>query len=373
MNTFENEKKMKFIYNYAHLPKNVQLLTDINSAACRLYEKLKGLNINTLNISDYNKRYLGTNFENLLSCLQLYSYILSWALAETEISKNKFTLVDYGGGSGLLSLLAKELGIGTVMYDDIYDVSCKDAEIIGNHIGNTADFYVQGDIEELINFIKKRKINCNAIASYDVIEHIYDIEYFFKKIPFLSNDGLTVVMASGANIFNTRRRRLEIKQQIEAEYLDRQKKWGHKERDCLKSYLKVRKEIISNYLKDINKKLSKKEIDKLARKTRGKRIEDILECVEDYFENGIYPTKPKHPTNTCDPYTGNWMEHLFNPYNLKKILAKKGFKVQILNGYYGYYKNPSKRLIADFFDRSIVLLNKQGIRLAPFYVIYGQK
>jgi len=364
---------MKFIYNFAYLPKNTKLLTDINSAACRLYEKLKVLNIDTLNISDYNKRYLNKRMGNLNSNLQLYSHLLSWALAKTEISKNKFVFVDYGAGIGILSLLAKELGVGTVIYNDIYDVSCKDAETIGNHVGNPADFYVQGDIEELINFIKKANINCNAIASYDVIEHIYDIEIFFKRIPLLSNDGLTIVMASGSNIFNPKRRRLEIKRQIEVEYLDQQKKWGDKERDCRKSYLKVRNEIISNYLRDNNKELSEKEINKLAKKTRGKMIEDILKCVEDYLKKGIYPPEPKHPTNTCDPYTGNWMEHLFNPYILKKILVNSGFKAQILNGYYGYYKKPIKKLAVNFMNRSIVLLNKQGIRLAPFYMVYGRK
>jgi 2-polyprenyl-3-methyl-5-hydroxy-6-metoxy-1,4-benzoquinol methylase len=364
---------MKFIYNYTHLPKNTQLLTNINSAACRLYEKLKVLNINTLNISDYNKRYIGKKFENLISSLQLYSYLLSLTVDKTEIPKNKFTLIDYGGGSGLLSLLAKELGIETVIYNDIYDVSCKDAKIIGKHIGNAADFYIQGEIEELIDFVKKRKINCNAIASYDVIEHIYDIEDFFRKIPLLSNEELTIVMASGANIFNPRRRKLIIKQQREAEYFDRQEKWGHKERDCLKSYLEVRKEIISDYIRDANKKLSEKEIDKLAKKTRGKKTEDILECVEDYFKNGTYPPEPKHPTNTCDPYTGNRTEDLFNPYILKKILDNRGFKARIFSGYYGYYKNPIKQLAANSLNRIIGLLRTQGIRLAPFYIVYGHK
>ncbi|MEJ2355796.1 MAG: hypothetical protein P8Y62_07850 [candidate division WOR-3 bacterium] len=50
---------MKFIYNFAHEPRNVGLLKEIELAACKLYKKLGYLNINELNISDYNKRYLG--------------------------------------------------------------------------------------------------------------------------------------------------------------------------------------------------------------------------------------------------------------------------------------------------------------------------
>ena len=364
---------MKFIYNFTNLPKNTKLLSDINSAARKLYEKLSIVNIDTLNISNYNKRSLGKRLEKLISSLQLYSYLLTWVLVDNEIPRSEFVFVDYGGGIGMLSLLAKELGIGTVIYNDIYDVSCNDAEIIGNHIGNPADFYVLGDIEELITFIKKTKFNCNAISSHDVIEHIYDVANFFKKISLLSNNGLTIAMSSGVNIFNPRRRKLEIKRQIEVEHFDRQKKWGHREIDCLKSYLKVRKDIIVNYLIESKRKLSEKEINKLAKKTRGKRRKDILKCVEDYIGKGIYPIELKHPTNTCDPYTGNWMEHLFNPYILKNILVERGFKSRILNGYYGYYKNPIKMLAVNFMNISITILGKQGIRLAPFYIIYGRK
>ena len=36
-------------------------------------------------------------------------------------------LIDYAGGVGDLSLLAKELGIGTVIYNDISDELAKDA------------------------------------------------------------------------------------------------------------------------------------------------------------------------------------------------------------------------------------------------------
>ena len=59
---------------------------------------------------------------NLTSNLQLYSYILELALNQPDVSINEFTFLDYGSGSGILCLLAKELGIGTVVYNDIYDV-----------------------------------------------------------------------------------------------------------------------------------------------------------------------------------------------------------------------------------------------------------
>ncbi len=89
---------MEFICNYALLPKDRELLRDINSAASRLFNKLKYLDVDSLNISEYNKRYFGGILKELTYSLQLYSYILSWSLAESDILFNKFVFLDYGGG-----------------------------------------------------------------------------------------------------------------------------------------------------------------------------------------------------------------------------------------------------------------------------------
>lgn len=366
-------KNLEFMYDFARLPKDQQLIKNINSSANRLFYKLKSLDIDPLDISDYNKRYFGNKLANLVNHLKLYSYILSLSLANSCIPISKFVFLDYGSGSGMQCLLAKQLGIGTVIYNDIYDVSCHDAKIIAKSIGNEADYYVQGDIDDLIIFFKENNINCNAIASYDVIEHIYDIEYFFKKISLLSNNSLTIVMSSGANCFNPRIRKRLSQEQIEIEYKDRKKEFGHKERDCLKSYRKVRKEIIHKYVSSNDKEIAEKEMIKLVENTRGMIKTDILKCVDEHLKTGNFPPEPNHPTNTCDPYTGNWAERLMNPNNLIKILLKQGFRVEILAGYYGGQSSILKKFLSIPFNIGIYVLKKQGIRLAPFYTIYGRR
>ena len=45
-----------------------------------------------------------------------------------------------------MSLLAVERGFKKVIYSDIYDISCSDAEIIAATIGNKAQHYLCGDI-----------------------------------------------------------------------------------------------------------------------------------------------------------------------------------------------------------------------------------
>jgi ribosomal protein L11 methylase PrmA len=359
------------VFDYAGLPKDRKLLIDIDSAAKRLFNKLKAININTLDTSDYNKSYFGGHISNLTYRLQLYSYILSWSLAKSNVPYNKFVFMDYGGGSGTLSLLARELGIGTVIYTDIYDVSCRDAKFIAESIGNRANHYVCGDIDQVINFLKANSIYCNAIASYDVIEHIYDIEAFFNKLQLVPGKQLRIVMSSGANTFNPGIRKAEMEKQLDVEYKNREKIWGHKERDCLRAYLEVRREMILKHLHKLNKELAKSEVDRLARDTRGLIEGDIEKCIDEYLKTGKFPKAPSHPTNTCDPYTGNWMEHLMDPYKLVAILSKIGFKAEILSGFY----RPSKNIAKRFCKRLLTsyLFKKQGLKFAAFYTVYARR
>lgn len=217
---------------------------DITAAAKRLYDKLSFLDEDQMNISDYSKVQFRNRKANLKNSLNIYSYLLS--LSIINISLEDFCFIDYGGGTGILAMLAKELGIGTVIYNDIYDISCHDAEKLAGAVGNKAEYYIQGDIDEAINFCNSNNIKCSSVASYDVIEHIYDIDAYFKKLYLLSP--ATIVMASGANSFNPFIRRSLMKKAKNAEYEHRDKKYGHKERDSLESYFALRRKIIQEHL-----------------------------------------------------------------------------------------------------------------------------
>jgi len=366
---------MKLMYRCARLPKGEeQLLKNINSAAERLFNKLKSYDVNAVNISDFIKHYFGDKLTCLPANLKLNAYLLALSLAKSETPIDKFIFLDYGGGSGMLSLLAKELGIGTVIYIDINPVCCHDAKEIAKSVGNEADYYICGDIDDVIAFLRGKNISCNAISSFDALEHIYDIEYFLEKLQFLSNNTLTVAVASGANTFNPRMRKELMRRQLIAEYEDKERVWGWDERDCSKALLHARKDIILKYLQSLNRKLDNNEVEKLARNTRGMIKADIQKSVDDYLKTGKLPQEPSHPTNTCDPYTGNWAEHLMDLNNLVRILSNTGFKVELLAGYYsGSSKNMITRSLGGFLNIFISVLKKQGIKISPFFTIYGTK
>ena len=359
---------MKYIYKNAPISIDSELLSQINLAAERVCEKLIQIDLKQLGISEYNQRYLGSKLVNPIGfSLQRYSYLLALSLTGNELPLSRFVFVDYGGGSGGLSLLAKELGVGRVIYNDIYNVSCEDVKTLARAIDINIDDYICGDIDELISYLKEKKLSINAISSYDVIEHIYDIESYLRKLRFLSSNYFRVVFGSGANIKNPRIRQLCRKMHLECEYKNREKKWGHKERDSLRSFLDIRKKIISNY----DPTLHPETIEEISKSTRGLVKQDIEKCIDEYKKIGKISYKPDHPTNTCDPYTGNWAEHLMDTEWLERILRDEGFEVKILSGYYSYSQNNRLRLIMNLLNFSIKHLGKSGLFISPYYVIYA--
>jgi hypothetical protein len=361
---------MKFMYKHARFPQNHHLLTEVNAAASRLFDKLIGLKISTLDISDYNKQYLARYLRKLRINLQRLSYVLSWALAASSKKWGDVALIDYGGGSGLLSLLAKECRLGTVIYSDIYDVSCRDAEIIARRLDAKADHYVCGDIEEVSAFLKANALGCDVFVSCDVIEHIYNFEDFFEALHGLSDGRFSLALTTHANPLNPVTSRILMRKQRELEWQDREYQAGHKQRDSLKSYSRIRQEMIQSHC---NGALSQVEIEQLAKATRGLMESDIKRAVDDYLQTKRMPVPLRHPTNTCDPYTGNWADRLTAPDELKRLLSKAGFEVDILSCYYGRPQPFVKKTVANFLDMAINVLGKQGLRLAPYFLLYGQK
>ena len=96
-----------------------------------------------------------------------------------------------------------------------------------------ADHYVHGELDDVSGYWISMGC-CNAIASYDVIEHIYDVDLFFEKLQFFSKEHITVFMLR-ANKLNPYINYRLVKQQIEIENNDRVG-WGVKPTDCMRSH-----------------------------------------------------------------------------------------------------------------------------------------
>ncbi len=98
-------------------------------------------------------------------------------------------------------MLARQLGVGTVVYNDIDPGMCEQAKRIGCDTGLQADHYLCGDIDALAEYLEARHIRADAITSYDVLEHIYDIDHFLNRLHSICNRDAVVMLCSGANMF----------------------------------------------------------------------------------------------------------------------------------------------------------------------------
>ncbi len=348
-----------------------ELIQEISLAKDRLHKKLLALDIGSRGITEYNQRYLGGKLKNIDGELDLYGYLLRLCLSNNSLPVQQSVFVDYGGGAGVLSLLAKELGIGKVIYIDIYDGSCNDVGILSNALRLSLDHIICGDVEDMITFVQDNSIIINSIASYDVLEHIYDVEEHFKKLTSLQEDYFRIVYASGANIKNPRIVRNLQKQQVRAEHKNREKMWGHKERDLLSAYYDIRKEIIASHAPG----LDYDEIERIARTTRGLMTPDIIACVDEYLHQGHISYSNDHPTNTCDPYTGNWCEHLIETEWLEGILKESGYSVEIMSGYYhcSQFLSLPKRIVCSLLDNLTHLLGRHSLFIAPYFIVFAER
>jgi len=197
------------------------------------------------------------------------------------------------------------------------------------------------------------------------LEHIYDIEAFVGKLSGLSRGSLRGVFGSGANAGNPRIRRKLMRHQVEAEFTDREVGWGHKQRDTVRSYLEVRREMISEFAPS----LPAQDVDHVARQTRGLMVHDIQRQVEEFLSSGSLSCCPTHPTNTCDPVTGNWAEQLLDLDRLEGLLGDEHFAVRMVCGYYTHSPALPKRAVKFVLNALISHLGSAGLVLAPYYAV----
>jgi hypothetical protein len=85
------------------------------------------------------------------------------------------------------------------------------------------------------------------------------------------------------------------------------------------------------------------------------------------------PQKPNHPSNTCDPFTGNRTENLLPIENYKKYFEANGFNFDVNAGFYNTnYSQKVFNLITPFVNKLISESPKDRIYLAPFIGLQGK-
>ena len=338
---------------------------DFASAKSVLIRKLRALDLNELDLSDYTKNYLGFLINDIWETLSRFEQVINTAISQSLKNPSQMTIIDYGGGTGLLSLLAKEMGFKSVIYNDIFKGSCDDVAVLARACDLKIDAMIHGDATDLVGYLNKNAIQADLIVSYDVIEHVYDVKENFKAFCELEINPEVIVYGSGANIRNPFYTHSVKRVQLSVENEDREQSFGHKSSDSLKSYVNLRKDII---LQNANG-LDLADVDFLSKSTRGLIKSDIEKLVHEYMLTGSLSYRISHPTNTCDPITGNWCEHLLEFEWLCSTAESFGFEPKISKGKYSPDRLTKKNVFRWIFNVANRISGPLGFAFSPFYIL----
>lgn len=325
---------------------------------------LSSVNIEQLDITPYVKRYLQHILSHKKYYCRIYAQLLNLALQHSTKKKEDICLVDYGAGNGLMGLLAKYCGVGKVFINDLNAGFLDAAKKMSQSIEVLPDGFIEGDIEQVKNAFENS--SPDIIVGTDVIEHIYSLDHFFKKVKEINPVMITVMSTAcnPANAFKVKEfKKLQIKDELYGGTPGDHALFGE---ISLEPFIEIRRKIIVAYAGD---KLADEEMNKLAILTRGLRKDYIEKAVEKYVVEKVWPFLISHPTNTCDPVTGSWSERLLGFEEYKTIYAAAGFKVEFYDGFYNEYDATLKSIILKLLN---LVAPFTVHRLSPFITMLSR-
>jgi 2-polyprenyl-3-methyl-5-hydroxy-6-metoxy-1,4-benzoquinol methylase len=341
-------------------------INEVERASFRLRQKILEMEMVKLRIDEaYKKKYLIPRVRAIDYWLGTkYLHHIKWA-ASLEPSKNlslkEMTLIDHGGGTGWIGLLAKEAGIGTVIYNELDPKMLDIAREVGKAIGVMPDVFVLGDFDELTGSLKESHSKCTLLVSADCIEHIYDIDDFIHKLPSLSEGPVGLVMSSGANFLSPQYVFPTVRSQRRGE----------------RKYRPIREDIIRAAVPGI----LDNDLRVIANKTRGLIKDEITALAKHYSKTGSLKKTARpvgdfdpYASNLCDPLSGQWEEHFLNPFAFARVLRDVGFDSKVSFGIHNIgQSNPLKRLTAQTLNACVRMLGKAAMPIAPYYVVIGSR
>ena len=316
-----------------------------------MLQRLNDIDYDNLPISSYSRQYILRMLPNLEYYLDIYHRCLKQTFQQLGKRPSDITIVDYGGGHGFLSLVAKEMGVGRVIYTDINPQAVETVQVLSKELGSGPDSIVLGDARALRQWCTNNNVTPDALLGMDVIEHIYRLEDFFADI-YVTNPCIYMLFTTGSTPYNpwVVRRLHRIMQADEQ---------GHNGQP---GFFQLRKRyILSHYpeMKDI-------EADSWAADTRGLVYPDILTAVDTHT-----PYRDIDPYNTCDPATGSWTERILPITSYQSLVQPFHATVNVIPGFYNTYRKGVKGLISRMLNP---LLRISLFRpLAPFITLIIKK
>lgn len=298
--------------------------------------------LDALPISEYHRSYLRRMLPAIDYYLDIYRHCLGLCARGLSKPLSEASLVDYGGGHGLLSLLAKQLGWGRVLYVDVNPQATDTARVLHQALGVGADSYLTADSKDLRSYCQQERFFPDAVLGMDVIEHVYRLDPFVDDLAALGHPALLFTTASNpCNPFVCHRLRRYM----------RGDETGTTEQP---NYYTLRRRHIAQLCPDFDED----SLHTWAAATRGLTFGDV----DAALRLGHLPV-PDDPFNTCDPRTGSWTERILPLDAYRQIFDAHHYSLSVSNGWYNTHSHLPKRYVARLLNRF------DTICLAPFIIL----
>ena len=335
--------------DFIFLKGNGALAVAINQQAVELFTLLQNFDAASLDIDNHFKDYFIQHHlgRRLYFSIQNSAHIIYESVKKTGKEIPQISIADYGAGLGTLYLLAGMMSFKRVVYND-YLPDWKDTAVtISKALQIKIDGFVTGDIDAITKYAYVENFLFDIIASRNVIEHIYNLDFFYEEV-HRHNPAAVIFSTTSANFHNPamRLKHYLLHKKIEKE-----------------QYRPLRIKELQKMWPDI----ADRQLHQLADLTRGKAKKDFTDAVEAYKNNNqVTPVKFLR-SNTCICTFGYWCEHLLAKSEYNSIIRKAGYCMNFTAGYWDtHYQSGVMNLLAKCLNKLILLTGKPGILFSPF-------
>lgn len=328
-----------------------ELGRSINSASKQLFSQLSIVDVDQIGMPEHCLHYFKlSHSKRLFFSIETSAHLLYRSISLAAKPPADIVLMDYGAGVGTLYLLAKMIGCKKVVYSDHLEDWKTSAELVAKAIGVAIDMYIVGDVDVCLEELDAARIQCDIIASRNVLEHIYKLHQFYSAV-YYKQPGAIIFSSTTANNSNPA---VVIKHRL----------WHRKWEKVYRGKRMVTIERQSPGMSAFKRR-------KLAAATRGLAADDLKQAIDEFRKTGATPDPSDYGTNTCDPANGVWAENLLSQKTYRWLINENLFTIHFAAGFWDtHYKLPLMNFAAKVFNRIIAGGGRIAMWLAPFmYVI----
>lgn len=344
------------------LEKGSYSFSSILEVSRQLEQDIIHLDFESLNLHERVKSYFRFDLGKIKYVSECNAFILFHILNDSLINIQDHIIIDHGAGIGFFSFLVKRIGAKCISHD-ISEEYLEGIKILAKELNAEPDYYILGDTDILVEYCNSNRIKPTGLGSRNVIEHLPDYAQFFKQLSVLKSDKFNSVITTSANIHNPIVKQIHRKIHSKYETLGSNMDMDNPTLDTANCGMKLRSEIIKNQFPELDQKL----IEKLAKRNRGFVKAQIIERTQAYIQTGLLPVLSQDSTNTCDPFTGAWVERLVSVNEYERAAQNAQFKFSIIAGFYNtQYHSKFKNIIAIILNKILKLNPPFKLQLSPF-------